>query len=255
MALEIVVDTLDVVPETLRSLYAEKDGKFHLDVAGLPDNSGLMSALEKERAAAKAAEKARKELEARYKDVDPDKYRQIMSKFDGDEEAQLLAAGKVDEVIAKRTAKRDAEWQRKLDEAMNASNAEKAKAEKFLGRVLDDQIRAAVNGKVHEKAVEDALFRGRMMFSLNDDGVAVQKDKDGSVVIGKDGKTPFMPSEWIESMRESAPHWFPATGTGTGARQAASSGGAKTISRAQYEVLTPAEQKAAINSGIKVVDK
>jgi len=36
-------------------------------------------------------------------------------------------------------------------------------------------------------------------------------------VLGKDGKTPFSPAEWIESMTEIAPHWFPASSSGGGA--------------------------------------
>ena len=256
MALNLVVEKLDAVPEAMKALYVERDdGKFHLDVEGIPDVTGLKSALDSERTAAKAAEKARKELETKYSGVDPDKYRTIMSKFEGDEEAQLMAAGKVDEVVAKRAAKRDAEWQKKLDAATAEREAERGKAAKFLGRVLDDQIRAAVNGKVHDKAVEDALFRARMMFTLDDNGSAVQKDADGTVVIGKDGKTAFSPTEWIESMREAAPHWFPATGSGSGAQQQSGSGGAKTISRTQYMAMTPIEQRKAINDGIKVIDK
>lgn len=242
MALNLVVEKLEAVPEAVRALYVERDGKFHLDVDGVPDVTGLKSALESERASAKAEAKAKKELEARYSGIDPDKYRQIMSKFEGEEEAQLIAAGNLDEVVAKRAAKRDTDWQKKLDAVSQAAELEKARAEKFLGRVLDDQIRAAVNGKVHEKAVEDALFRARMMFTLDDNGYAVQKDSDGAIVIGKDGKNPFTPAEWIESMRDAAPHWFPATGSGSGAQQHNMTGG---LGKAAMMSLPPKERMEA----------
>lgn len=256
MALQLTVDKLDSVPEAVRSMYLEREGKYHLDVDGVPDTTKLMSALQSERELAKTADKARKELETRFSGVDPDKYRKIIAQFEGDEEAQLIAAGKVDEVVAKRSAKRDVEWQKKIDAIAVERDSEKGKAAKFLGRVLDDQIRAAVNGKVHDKAVEDALFRARLMFTLDDNGYAVQKDESGSVVIGKDGKSSFTPAEWIESMRDSAPHWFPATGSGSGAQQSNGSGGnGKTISRKQYEAMSPLEQRASYKAGIKVVDK
>lgn len=242
MALNLVVEKLEAVPEAVRALYVERDGKYHLDVDGVPDVTGLKSALESERASAKAEAKAKKELEARYSGIDPDKYRQIMSKFEGEEEAQLIAAGNLDEVVAKRAAKRDTDWQKKLDAVSQAAESEKARAEKFLGRVLDDQIRAAVNGKVHEKAVEDALFRARMMFTLDDNGYAVQKDSDGAIVIGKDGKNPFTPAEWIESMRDAAPHWFPATGSGSGAQQHNLTGG---MGKAAMMSLPPKERMEA----------
>ncbi len=35
--------------------------------------------------------------------------------------------------------------------------------------------------------------------------------------MGKDGRTPLTPVEWIDSLKESAPHLFPsASGTGAG---------------------------------------
>ena len=189
-----------------------------------------------------AIQKAQKEALKNFEGIDPDKYRQFMSKFESDEDRALLEAGKIEEVVAKRAAKRDAEWQKKLDAVSQAAETEKARAEKFLGRVLDDQIRAAVNGKVHEKAVEDALFRARMMFTLDDNGNAVQKDADGAIVIGKDGKNPFTPSEWIESMRDAAPHWFPATGSGSGAQQHNGSG---AMGKAALMALPPKERMEA----------
>jgi hypothetical protein len=64
------------------------------------------------------------------------------------------------------------------------------------------------------------------MFTLDENGNAVQRDADGNVVIGKDGKTPFSPSEWLESMRESAPHWFPAGASGSGSNNGSKGGGA-----------------------------
>ena len=60
MPLQLIVDTLDAVPENLRSLYSESDGKFRLAVDGLEDTAGLKSALQKEREAARAAEKQSK---------------------------------------------------------------------------------------------------------------------------------------------------------------------------------------------------
>lgn len=244
MALDLVVEKLDAVPEAVRSMYVEKDGKFHLDVTGLPDVSGLQSALQKERDAAKAANKALKETADKYKDIDPDSYHRIMSKFQGDEEAQLLASGNVDEVIKRRTAIRDADWQKKLDAAAAERDAEKQKTSKFLSRVLDEQIRAAVHGKVHDKAVEDALFRARMMFSLDDEGNAVCL-QNGEPVLGKDGKTPFRPQEWIETMRDTAPHWFPSTASGSGAQQNHSKGGANLMN------LPPIERMNAARAGKK----
>jgi hypothetical protein len=54
------------------------------------------------------------------------------------------------------------------------------------------------------------------MFQLDENGHAVQIGDDGQPVLGKDGKTPFNPAEWLDSMKEAAPHWFPAGASGSG---------------------------------------
>lgn len=64
------------------------------------------------------------------------------------------------------------------------------------------------------------------MFALDESGQAVQRDAEGNLVIGKDGKTPYSPAEWLESMRETAPHWFPAGASGSGSGGGAKGGGA-----------------------------
>lgn len=198
-------------------------------------------------------QKRLKETLKSFDGIDPEKVRTMLSRLENDDEAKLLAEGKMDEVIQRRTAKRDADWQTKLDAQVAATEAEKARSGKFLGRVLDEQIRAAVNGKVHEKAVEDSLFRARMIFTLDDNGNAVQL-QDGQPVLGKDGKTAFTPAEWIESMRDSAPHWFPATGSGSGSQQSHGSGGKKTITRAQFDAQDAHAKKATIAAKVEIID-
>ena len=64
MALKLTVDTLDGIDESHHALYAEKDGKFHLDVDGVEDTTGLKSALDKER-------KANRELQGKIKKMFP----------------------------------------------------------------------------------------------------------------------------------------------------------------------------------------
>jgi hypothetical protein len=217
-ALPLSVDKLDSVPEAQRSLYVEHEGKFRLDVEGLEDNSGLKSALQKERDAVKEAKRVAKEIEERYVGIDPAKVREMMSKLDQDGEAALIAAGKIDEVIAKRTEKFKTETQRRIDEAVANATAAAGRAKKFEQRVLDNHIRqAATKAGLHQHAIEDALFRARSMFSLSEDGDAIQLGTDGAPVLGKDGKTPFSPVEWLEGMKETAPHWFPASSSGGGA--------------------------------------
>lgn len=257
-----IAPTLDktahaALPEPQRAWYAADGEGFKLDpasptlLAALEDTGGLKTALEKERTAVKDAKAAAKvavsEALKAYEGIDPVKTRALLSKFDNEEEAALIAAGKVDEVIAKRMAKRDAAQQKLLDDATTATKAAMTVADTFKGRVLDNAIRgAAAKAGIHAYAVDDALLRARALFSLDDKGDAVQMGADGKAVLGKDGKTPFTPAEWLDSMRENAPHWFPSGASGGGA---GGSGGAgangKTITRAQFDAMSQVERAKA----------
>lgn len=254
MALAFKLKSLDGIEESVKSLYVERDGEFHLDVTGIEDTSGLKSALQKERDAAKAERQRAKELEDKFKDIDPERVREMMAKFDKDGEAALIAAGKVDEVVAKRMEKQRAALEKQLEAANQQTTAEKARAAKFSQRVLDNNIRAAAaKAGLHTGAVEDALFRARTMFSIDDDGNAIQLDESGNVVLGKDGKSPFTPAEWLEGMKEAAPHWFPAGSAGGGAAGNRDTGNGKTVKRSVFDAM-PLEERSAILKTHKLVD-
>jgi hypothetical protein len=151
----------------------------------------------------------------------------ILQRFSDDEEAQLIAAGKIDEVLDKRTERLRAD----VDKQIKAANerAEKAEAfsNKFRDRVLGDAIRsAALKAGALPEASDDLILRAKGTFQLNDEGEAVAVDANGDVLFGKDGKTPLTPVEWAESLKETAPHLFPrAEGSGAGGHKPGGGGG------------------------------
>ena len=66
MGLKYLLDTLDGLDDSVKSLYTEKDGKFVLGIEGLPqpeDVSGLKSKVQELLDEKKAADKARKDAE------------------------------------------------------------------------------------------------------------------------------------------------------------------------------------------------
>ncbi len=255
-----VADKLDAIPEGQRGWYVEKEGKFHLDPTKVEfeDVGGLKSALEKERTAKATAEAARKALAAQYEGIDPVKYREIMSHFESTEETELLKKGKegIDAIISKRTEKLRQEYEKKFNDAEAGRSGALEVATKFMERVLDNHVRAvAMEAGVHPSAIDDVLIRARGIFDVDDEGEPVQLGEDEQPVMGKDGKTPFSPKEWLEGMKEKAPHWFPADASGGGAGgKGKGAGGANTISRASFEAKTPEEKTAFIKGGGKVVD-
>jgi hypothetical protein len=203
------------------------------------------------------AEKKLKDQMKQFEGIDPIKTKEMLARLENDAEAKLIAEGKINEVIEARTEKLRAELGRQVKEAQEAAGLHEKRAKAFEGRVLDDALRAAATSAgLHQHAIEDALFRGRAMFKLDPDGKAVQLGDDGQPVLGKDGKSPFTPSEWLESMKETAPHWFPAGNNGSGGGAGGLKGpqGAKTMQRSQFDQLDPVAKKAAMDAGTTLVD-
>lgn len=216
MSLPFIVDSLDQIKEEHRALYVEENGKFRLDLEGYEDPKGLKSALQSERDAAKTAQRELQRLQKQFEGFDPETVKKVFAQLDQDEEAKLIAEGKVNEVIQKRTEKMREEHARLLNaETTRANNAE-AYANKFKQSVVQGQIvQAAVELEALPEATGDIAFLAQSKFTLDEDGKAVAVDENGDVIIGKDGKTPLSPKEWVESLREQKPYYWPkASGTG-----------------------------------------
>ncbi|WP_273839265.1 hypothetical protein [Providencia rettgeri] len=147
----------------------------------------------------------------RFDGIDPDTVKGMLKRFENDEEAKLIADGKIDEVINKRTERMRGDVDKQLKEANTRVEKAEAFADKFRARVLGDEIRSAA-GKAGalSSAQEDLILRAKGTFQINDEGQAVAVDEDGNPIMGKDGRTPLSPIEWVESLKESAPHLFPA---------------------------------------------
>lgn len=179
--------------------------------------------------------------------IDPGAVRNILQRFSDDEEAKLIAGGKIDEVLNKRTERMKAGFDKELKAAADKVAAAEARAQKFTARVLENHIRAEAEAAgLHRSAIDDAIFRAQTAFGIDDDGNVAAKDG----MFGKDGK-PLTLKEWYGDMRDKAPHWFPAQ-SGGGSQGGGSNAGGKSMSRAAFEQLAPVEQASYIKSGGKV---
>ena len=259
MALELILDSVDTLPEAVRGLYVESEGKFKLDVAGIPDTTGLKTALDAERKAAKAANAKAADYEKRFAGIDPEEVAALKAEREAMEEARLKSEGKLEEVTAKRLEKAKAEYQKMADDATAQRDAERARANNFEAKVLASQIMGAATGKVHaDPATMDVVaMLAKSVFSLNDNGDAVAFDQDGNVILGKDGKTPYTPSEWLDGLKETHKFLFPAGNTGGGSQGSRQTiAGNKTMTQEQFHsAYLPRERAAAITSGkITLID-
>lgn len=211
MALKIVHDTVDEIDEAYRTLYQERDGKFHLTgVEGIKtqaDIDRLQGALTKERNDHKAV----KDRYAALGDLDP---AEILAKLDKFPELEAAAEGKLDETKINELA--DSRVRTKLAPVERERDQLKAKLEQTEGRVgeLENVIRsrdikdnvmaAALKGKVIETALEDVLMLADRVFEVGEDGTVTTKDNVG-VTPG------LSPEAWLQEMQSKRPHWWPAS--------------------------------------------
>jgi len=147
----------------------------------------------------KAAKQAAKDLQNVLAELgDIEEVKKIQSMFKQNEELKLFAEGKHDEVFNKRTEKLKAEYDKQLSAALAEKETFSKKANAFEQRVLDNAIMSASLQvpTFDSRFIDDVLLHGRSKFSLDENGNAVAM-RDGEIVLGKDGKTPFSPLEWL----------------------------------------------------------
>lgn len=147
MALEYTIDTIEGLDENVSKLYTEKDGKFILDVSGVPkeDVSGLKSALEHERENRKKATDRLKQIE-----LDAQQKKEDELANSGDLQAQLDSAmGKIKERDEKISGMESETANEKRNNASLKLAAELAdgKNVKLLSKHINDRLRF-VDGEI-----------------------------------------------------------------------------------------------------------
>jgi len=213
--------------------------------------SGLKSKNEELLSEKKTAKQELDAVNEQLKGYDPKAVKSLLDKMSTDEDTKLIAEGKIDEVISRRTEALTADYDSKLLAATDKNGELSQSLEEMNGRVkslvVDRFVReAAAEHSMVPSAVEDAISRAGHVFKLNEELQPEARDKNDTIVIGKDGKTPLSVQEWIEGMKDNAPHWFPPqSGAGAhGGNQGAS--GSFTITKSQAgDARTYQEAKAA----------
>ncbi|MBJ9984444.1 hypothetical protein IAE19_03190 [Acinetobacter sp. S40] len=156
-------------------------------------------------------------LKSKVDGLDLDAIKVLLEKSSQDEESKLIAEGKIEEVIQKRTEKMRQEHEKQVKSEKDRADKAEDYANKFRQSVIQGQIiQAAVEAGALNEASADIAFLAQSQFSLDENGKAVAIDSNGEIVIGKDGATPVQPKEWIESLRENKPYFWPkADGMGS----------------------------------------
>ena len=172
-------------------------------VAGLKNKNGELLGSQKQ---LKADLATMQEQLKRFDGIDPEAVHNILKRFSDDEEAKLIAEGKIDEVLNRRTERMQGAHQKQVKDLQAQLEAANKRADQFTGRVLSDAVRAAgLDAGIHKSAVADAIFRAQSAFVVDENGELAAREN----ALDKQGK-PLTLKAWFDDMRDSAPHWFPA---------------------------------------------
>lgn len=219
--------------------------------------SGLAANKDEILAEKKALAEQLQSMSKQWEGLDPAAVRSLMDRMANDEETRLIAEGKIDEVINRRTERLQADHKKQLSkfeqmlaekDASLISTQTAIKALKIEGSLA----RAASELGLIPSATEDAMRRAKEVFKVDEQGHLIAEE-NGSTAYGKDGKTPMTPAEWLETMKEKAPHWFPAP-SGGGAGGGSGRGGSHSITReqARNRATFLAAEEAAKKAGVQL---
>ena len=246
MSLKLTVDTLDDVPENLRSLYSEADGKFRLAVDGLEDTAGLKSALQKEREAARTAEKQAKAWMALGKT--PEEIAALVDAQRKAEADRALKGGEFDKVKNQIVEQSE----REKTDLRNIIKSKDAAIERYL---IDAQATAAISEmkgipvlllphvKAAVKVVED-----------NGDFVTRVVDAQGNPRVNSKGEFLSI-RDLVDEMRQNEVFgraFEPTGATGSGAG-GSGGGSTKTMTESAFNALPPKDRAKRMAEGYRVV--
>jgi hypothetical protein len=225
---------LDALPEPIRALYTDKDGKFYLDAEGLDHDGKQRSALDAERKRNTQLARQMAELTGQLDGVDPAAAREALAQLRQLQEQSELGEvpeqfrGVIDKVVAKRIERLQADHQTQIGAFQTQLKAASTKEASLTGtlrtHMLHNGIRDLAGKKgVKPEHVEDVISR------LTHIGVAgvtwdvdpskpegeqlVAKKKNGDLAYGKDATKAMSFDEGFELLATAVPGFFlPNTG-------------------------------------------
>lgn len=219
--IELNYDSADAIPEGMKGLYDEQDGKFVLaGVTGMKtqqDVANVQEALRKEREDHNLAKAALKPWTGM-------KHDEVMAKLDRIGELEAAAGGKLDEtklneMVEGRLTQKTAPLERQITTLTEERDNFKTENDQLKGQIerrdMNDSIRAvATEMKVLPTAIADVEIIAASFLERAEDGTFITKADAQGVTPGVDVK------QFMKEMQKLRPHWWPASqggGAGGGA--------------------------------------
>ena len=248
MALQFTVDKLDTLTEAVRPLYKQDGDKFRLDLDGYEDPTGLKSALDKERTAARdavAQAKAWKQL-----GKTPEEIQALVDAQAQAERDKLTKAGEWDKLKLQMTEQHQAELAKRDD----SNKAMRGQLEKHLVDAAAATALAAAEGSP-ELLLPHVKSKVKVIEESGEFAVRIV-DAKGDPRVNTKGEFLSM-ADLVGEMRQNpvyAPGFKAPNASGGGARPSAGGGGAKVLTRKQFDAMDPVTQRAELKAGATLTD-
>ena len=236
MSLEAFIESLDSVSESLRTEYVESpDGKgFVLDVKDGLFKSKIGEFRGNNIELQKKLDDAAKYL-AKFKGIDPAKHAEAVAELQKYKEAQLIDAGKLDEVVTQRTEAMKLDSEAKIASLQEAVEKSIAETDSYKGLYQDHLITSTIAGAfdgvatMRKGALSFLSDRARATWRMNADQ-QLQAFNGDQPLYGPKGD-PLTAEDWARGMVRASPFLFEGS-TGGGANGSAgddSETGGKTV--------------------------
>lgn len=150
----------------------------------------------------------------KFDGLDADKIKDMMKTIESSEETKLIAEGKFTEVLSKHTERMRLDFDQKLNDlAQDKEESDKQRKkyqDQYNNLIVNTEIRRqAEKAGVIPAAIDDVIARSNGMFSLDENGNIESRDSEGNLRTVK--KKAMDPALFIEQLKESAPHFWPAS--------------------------------------------
>jgi hypothetical protein len=168
------------------------------------------------------------EFKSSFEGIDANNIKKMMEVFESSEEAKLIADGKLDEVIRKRTEKTLTVKDSLIEElGLKMTDLERNLGEvttRYKNEKITNELRAAAEKHgVLPTAIDDVVYRGLNLFSVDDKGNIEARDANGELV--KAGTKLLNPELFVKDLQDKAPHFWPQSqGAGATGNSSAPSG-------------------------------
>ncbi len=221
MKLKGRVKSLDEVAESFRGLYEQDGDWFYLKEYEPEDTAGLKSALEKEREERRRA----KESLDKFKDVDPEKYRELLRSQEDSERKKLESKGAWEALEKQLLDKHSKEMESRDTRIKTLTGA-------LEKRLIDAEATTAI---ASAKGVPQLLLphvrQSIKVFEEDGEFVAKVVDSKGNPRIGDAKGTPMTISQLVDEIKQSDVYGraFEASGAGGSGATNQNGGGANGV--------------------------